>query len=179
MTAVVGLIDHQSNRILMGADRAINLYGKPVFLTNQPKVFKKSIGSRKMLMGVCGDALAVQFIHQSFILPPHEVGVDDYSYLSNIFSSHLALDLEEIGMPEFCLMLGYKGKLYRVEDDFYVGSYLGDYMAIGSGEPYSLGSLHSTNEIKALRPSIRVRMALEAATQFLPDVRPPYDILTL
>jgi hypothetical protein len=70
----------------------------------------------------------------------------------------------------------YKDKLYQISSDFQFGESIWKYDACGSGEDFALGSLHSTED-KIDDPVIRVRMALQAASQFSVGCAPPYYIL--
>ncbi|MFD0587695.1 hypothetical protein ACFQZE_06745 [Paenibacillus sp. GCM10027627] len=72
-------------------------------------------------------------------------------------------------------LFGYKDKLYQIESDYQVGESILGYDACGSGEEFALGSLHSTAKIED--PLIRIRMALQAASQFSVGCAPPYYII--
>jgi ATP-dependent protease HslVU (ClpYQ) peptidase subunit len=74
------------------------------------------------------------------------------------------------------LIIGIKGRIFIIEDDWQVTEYIHDYLAIGSGSPYALGSLYSTTD---LPPNERVQKALEAADQFSITVCQPFDYIVL
>ncbi len=48
-------------------------------------------------------------------------------------------------------------------------------MAEGSGGMFALGALHATKNLK--NPKIRMKMALEAATEFSMSVAPPFTYI--
>lgn len=72
-------------------------------------------------------------------------------------------------------LFGYKDQLYQIESDYQVGEPIEKYAACGSGEDFALGSLHSTKKIED--PIERIRMALQAATNYSVGVAPPYYII--
>ena len=75
-----------------------------------------------------------------------------------------------------CFLLGYKDKLYNVEDDYQVGESSDNYDACGSGVYFALGSLHSTED-SGLSPEKRIRLALQSASKFCVSVAAPYYIV--
>ena len=74
-------------------------------------------------------------------------------------------------------LLGVKCKLFRVDSDFQVSSYDGNYAACGSGEFISLGSLHTTRNFDD--PVERLTKALLAAESHNPFVRSPFHFVNI
>lgn len=70
------------------------------------------------------------------------------------------------------LIIGVGGRLFVMEEDFQVGEYQDDFIAIGSGYQFALGSLHSTRGNKS--PRVRLTKALHAASQYAVGVSPPF-----
>jgi ATP-dependent protease HslVU (ClpYQ) peptidase subunit len=62
-----------------------------------------------------------------------------------------------------------------MEEDFHIGETFVNYMAEGSGGAFALGSLHTTRNQK--NPKIRLKAALEAASEFTMSVSPPFTYL--
>lgn len=73
-------------------------------------------------------------------------------------------------------LVGVKDQLFEIDSDYQVGMSLNDYLAVGSGMEYALGSLHS-NYNTIMSPEEIITRALEASAHFNPFVRPPYTIL--
>ena len=71
-------------------------------------------------------------------------------------------------------LVGYKGKLFRVDSDYQVGMSMDGFDAVGCGEDIAKGSMFST---KGKHPRKRVLMALQAAERFSAGVRGPFKIL--
>ena len=72
-------------------------------------------------------------------------------------------------------IVGVCGRLFTVDEDFHVGENVVNYMAEGSGGQLALGALHATKNQK--NPRLRLKAALEAATEFNMSVAPPYTYI--
>lgn len=72
-------------------------------------------------------------------------------------------------------LIGIEGRIFTMEDDFHIGEAIVNYMAEGSGGAFALGSLHTTRNQK--NPKIRLKAALEAASEFTMSVSPPFTYL--
>jgi hypothetical protein len=72
-------------------------------------------------------------------------------------------------------MVGVCGRLFTIDEDFHVGENVVNYMAEGSGGAIALGALHATK--KQRNPRLRLKAALEAATEFNMCVAGPYTYI--
>src|SRR3546814_12347333 len=68
-------------------------------------------------------------------------------------------------------LVGFKGRLFEIADDYQVGESVSNFAACGCGHELALGSFFSTPKMKAVD---RVRLALEAAEAFSAGVRYPF-----
>jgi ATP-dependent protease HslVU (ClpYQ) peptidase subunit len=73
-------------------------------------------------------------------------------------------------------LVGVRGRLYSVFDDYQVGHAAECHDAVGSGGALALGSLHTTRSQPD--PMARARAALEAAAYYSTTVAPPFTIET-
>lgn len=73
-------------------------------------------------------------------------------------------------------LVGFRGRLFEVQDDYQVTESVNGYAAVGSGARIALGSLYATPH---LMPEQRIELALQAASQYDAYVRPPYLIQCL
>lgn len=71
-------------------------------------------------------------------------------------------------------LVGVRGKLYRIGDDFQIGRTDDGYTAVGCGADLALGSLHSTRRRSA---EARVNAALEAAAYHSAGVQGPFYLV--
>jgi ATP-dependent protease HslVU (ClpYQ) peptidase subunit len=76
-------------------------------------------------------------------------------------------------------LVGYKGVIYRIENDLQVGISRLNYEAVGCGEDFALGAFHVMAKYKEIKPKERVKRALQAATEFSAAVMPPFHIKVL
>ena len=74
------------------------------------------------------------------------------------------------------LLVGARGRLFRMCGDFQIAEPYNGFDAIGSGGPYALGALHATAKHE---PVARIRLALTTAETFTPNVRRPFTVCQL
>jgi hypothetical protein len=72
-------------------------------------------------------------------------------------------------------LVGIRGRLFRIEDDYQVGEALDGYNAVGCGDDVVKGALFAT---AGRPPAERIRTALEAAERWNNGVRGPFTILS-
>jgi ATP-dependent protease HslVU (ClpYQ) peptidase subunit len=72
-------------------------------------------------------------------------------------------------------IVGLEGRIFVVDEDFHVGENVVNYMAEGSGGMFALGALHATKNQK--NPKMRLKLALEAASEFSMSVAPPFTYI--
>ncbi len=65
--------------------------------------------------------------------------------------------------------------MFEIASDFQVGEVLKNYVSVGCGCSYALGSMYST-EKSSKDPKSRIVIALEAAQEFSAGVREPFII---
>jgi ATP-dependent protease HslVU (ClpYQ) peptidase subunit len=72
-------------------------------------------------------------------------------------------------------IVGLEGRIFTIDEDFHVGENIVNYMAEGSGGMFALGALHATKNQK--NPKLRIKAALEAASEFSMSVAPPFTYI--
>ena len=72
-------------------------------------------------------------------------------------------------------IVGVCGRLFTIDEDFHVGENVVNYMAEGSGGQIALGALYATKNQK--NPRLRLKAALEAASEFNMSVSAPYTYI--
>jgi hypothetical protein len=181
-TCIVGLI--HDNIIYMGADSAgVNSNFQRTIRVDE-KVFVKA----DMIFGFTSSFRMGQILRYSFSPPKQEIGEEDYTYLASRWIDALIECLKTKGFAKVhdnevsggFFLLGFNGKLYRIESDFQIGMGTNPYDAVGCGEPYALGALRTTeNRPEGWTPKERVIHALETAEHFSAGVKGPFIIKTL
>jgi hypothetical protein len=74
-------------------------------------------------------------------------------------------------------IVGVCGRIFTIDEDFHVGENIVNYMAEGSGGTIALGALYATKNQK--NPRVRLKLALEAASEFNMSVAPPFTYIQI
>jgi ATP-dependent protease HslVU (ClpYQ) peptidase subunit len=89
-------------------------------------------------------------------------------------SSGAAQETNKIEEQENHFIIGFKGRLFEIDEAYGVCEIKEEFIAIGSGTEYALGSLYTT---KGRDPEKRVIEALKASAHFCEGVRAPFHIV--
>lgn len=181
MTCIVGL--ETGTGVIIGGDRA-TVGGGTVRITGRPKVFR--LGN--IIVGSSGCGRVANILENSIELKGLEPSINSVmecvvhplkEILRNSGNLKISDNLETTDWADF--LIGIENCLFSVYSDFQVDRYECGYNAIGSGQDYALGSLHSTGFLLHSTDSLkahkyRVELALEAAASHCSTVRPPFDM---
>lgn len=173
MTCIAGVVS--DNRVYIAGERGVSDDSYIVIL-DRPKVWK--VGG--YIFGYAG-TFEGQHIQNNFIPPAVEGNVDKFMHskflkaLKDFYNEWgIATDKES----DLSLLIGVKGKLYEHESEgMTLISYDRDYHSIGSGAPYAMGSLYSTQKHKD--PKRRLTTAIECANDFSITCLGPVDIVSI
>lgn len=180
MTCIVGFIDRENKKIFIGADSA-GVGSYHIRTRKDSKVFIRD----PFIMGFTSSFRMGQLLMSDdrFNIRRQKEGESNYEYMVSAFIPAVQKLFKDGGFLESksdvlgggTFLVGYNGCLYEIQDDFQVAEYADDFMAIGCGEPYALGSLYTSSG------SIveRITKALECAEYFSSGVRRPFKILSL
>lgn len=185
MTCIVG-IEHATG-VFIGGDSALSSWA--VETLAQPKVFR--VG--KFVIGACGSARVLGLLQHAFLppKPPKDPAkLDRFMHLE--FVPALRACMAEHGAEKkeneittldgAAFLVGVRGRLFQVESDYQVNSRAYGYCAVGSGYQVALGALHAThpgNSGASVDAPDRLLLALTAAAEHNPYVRPPFTIEVL
>jgi len=179
MTCIVGFVDKQNN-VYIGGDSAGVGGGYSIRDREDPKVFRNG----NMIMGYTSSFRMGQLLRFKLKIPNQPKKMLDYEYMCTLFIDAVRKCLKDNGYSIIdknnekigVFLVGYKGKLYDIEEDLQVGVNRDQYNACGCGETYALGSLATNKEIDPIKVITR---ALEIAEKFSAGVRRPFKIITL
>ena len=188
MTCIVGLVDGGNGNIWMGGDSA-GVGGFDLRVRADEKVFIKD----KFIFGFTSSFRMGQILRYKLVIPPYYPEVDLYQYMVDNFIDAVRRCFKDSGYMKTkdtieeggTFLVGYRGTLFEIEDDFQVAVNVVPYNACGCGRDYALGSLATSEYMTASVPRMeeaaqgRVRKALEVAEQFSAGVRGPFHILKL
>lgn len=200
MTCIIGLIRNTEQEIhtFIGGD-SIGSGSNYLSHRKDGKVFKRKAGDHNYLFGFTSSYRMGQLIRYKLKIPSYKSG-DIFKYMVNNFVESLRKCLKDHGYSRVnsneesggTFIVGFRGRLFEIADDYQVAEVVNNYNAVGSGFQYALGSLFSTQSVcdeEALKfkkntskyPQLfseykRIEIALNAASYFTPTVGGPYDI---
>lgn len=158
----------------MGADSAASTERR-IDVCRDPKVFANG----DLLIGYVGSVRIGQVLREVFVAPA--IGRESVRrYMVAVLVPAVREVLLQEGCMDACggdalapgwLLVGARGRLFRMCGDFQIAEPYQRFDAIGTGGPFALGALHATAD---LTPRQRIRAALHTAETFTPNVRRPF-----
>jgi len=183
MTCIVG-IEHDKG-VYIGGDSA-GISGWTVDLRSDRKVFRNG----EFLFGIAGSFRMGNLLRYALVppIPPdHPADLDRYMVCDFIPAVRAILgeggqrkkesEVESTG-DDGTFLVGVRGRLFEVGNDFQVGRTVSRYCAIGSGSTVALGALFAIAP-EPMVPSERIAIALRAAEAHNIGVRAPFVIEVL
>lgn len=182
MTCIVGVVD--GDDVVLGGDSA-GVAGHHLMIGTAPKVFRNGL----FVMGYTTSFRMGQLLQYAFTPPDQEIETTVMEYMVTGFIPALRTCLSDGGFAKKdnnvesggTFLVGYRGRLFEIQDDFQVQEALCGYSVCGCGRDVALGSLHSTRAYSSADMPVRERifMALEAAQEFGSYVRGPFHHINL
>lgn len=177
MTAIVGLA--QNGRVYIGGDSA-GVSGLSLSVRADTKVFRTG----RYLFGFTTSFRMGQLIRYSFD-PPKPKG-DLEGFMATRFIDALRECLKAGGWARKendreeggTFLVGVRGHLFTIYDDYQVGRAADGFAAVGCGDDIALGALYATAGT-GLKPRKRLKVALRAAERFSGGVRGPFVYMSL
>lgn len=175
MTCIVGIVEQK--KVFIGADSA-GVAGMAVTSRKDSKVFK--VGD--FVIGCTSSFRMIQLLRFSLTPPKRHQDQDVYEYMCTVFIDAIRSCFKDGGYAELhdsaeqggTFLVGYAGRLFRIDSDYQVGESHDDFQSVGCGEPYALGALSIMD--KTLTAQYRVKKALEVAAYHSAGVRSPFVI---
>ena len=177
MTAIVGLA--RGGSVFIGGDSA-GVSGMNLAVRADTKVFRKG----RYLFGFTTSFRMGQLIRYSLALPTPKGDLD--SFMATKFVDALRNCLKSGGWARKeddreeggTFLVGVRGQLFAVYDDYQVGKAADGFAAVGCGDQIALGALYATAGT-GMKPRARIKVALGAAERFSAGVRSPFVCMTL
>lgn len=182
MTCIVGLV--KNGTVWLGGDSAATDGNMDRTIIKDPKVFVKG----EVGFGVCGSPKVMDALAHGMELPIQQDG-DDRSFLVTTLVPAIRDGLVKLdaagedkspfgGGPgitfEGEMLVGYRGKLYKLQGNFQLIHSADGYDTTGSGGTLAMGSLKATKKMS--NPRKRLLAALEASTSNA-GCAPPFVIV--
>jgi ATP-dependent protease HslVU (ClpYQ) peptidase subunit len=180
VTCIAGVVDQ--GQVFIGGDSAGVGPGWDLTVRADEKVFRNG----EFLFGFTTSFRMGQLLHHAFTPPKPREGQDPDGFMVTDFVDAVRTCLKSGGWAMKTndqesggtFVVGYRGRLYVIHDDYQVGRPVASYAAVGSGESFALGSLFTTAAHGAVEPERRVRLALAAAEAHSAGVRGPFLVLS-
>jgi ATP-dependent protease HslVU (ClpYQ) peptidase subunit len=182
LTCIIGVV--HEDKVYMGGDSA-GVGGYALIIRADEKVFQNG----PFLMGFTTSFRMGQLLWYSLSAPAHPFDgngqpIDTYKYMVTIFINAVRQCLKDGGYAstekgqEFggTFLVGYKGKLFMIQDNYQVAESVDNFQSVGCGDEIARGALCVTPD---LPPEQRIKLALEAAERYSAGVRGPFLIKEL
>lgn len=177
MTCIVGLVD--GNKVYMGGDSA-GVSGWNLCVRSDAKVFRNG----PMVFGFTTSFRMGQLLRYALEVPVRHDDVDVEKYMVTSFVDAVRNCLKSNGWASKSneheqggtFLVGYEGRLFRIEDDYQVGIPSDGFDACGCGEAFAVGVLCATSNMPARD---RVLLALQTAERRSAGVRAPFHVEVL
>lgn len=175
MTCIVGIKTPKG--LYIGGDSAVSS-GNLVQILEDPKVWQRG----QFIIGFAGSLRVGQIVKYKMKIPPINKR-EPTQYMVTGFVDAMRKVLKKAGASrednkeeeqDNQFLIGFKGRLFEIDEAYGVCEVGDEYVAIGSGTEYALGSLHTS---KGQPPEKRIKAALEAAAYFCDGVRPPFYVV--
>lgn len=180
MTCIVGLVDKASGKVFIGADGVAVAESGTVSAYTDEKLIKGG----NFIIGVAGSPRIAQLVRYQLAYPDYNrnvYGDNVHHYIATEFVDALRVILDnEKNKDEFkesntCFMIGFKGRLFQIHNNFVVKEDTCGYDAMGIDPSIALGVLWTTRD-RELPPESRIELALEATKFHNAFVQRPFII---
>ena len=173
LTCIVGLVNN--GNVYIGGDSA-GVDSTSICIRKDKKVFVNG----PFIMGFTNSFRMGQLLQFKFS-PPDQTCSDDFEFMVTDFIDKVKecfiingflFDKDDSMSGAF--LVGYKSNLYIIDIDFQVGMVNTPFYSVGCGADLALGAMYAT---QGKKPEQRIKIALEAASEFSSGVAPPFNIV--
>lgn len=178
MTCIVGYLDKKNKIVTIGGDSA-GVSDLNIIIRKDKKVFR--VGD--FVIGCTSSFRMIQLLRFSF-KPPEIKSKSIYQYMCTDFINEVKECFKNGGYLQKyedgddkggTFLVGYKNRLFKVDNDFQVAESSNGIDAIGCGSDYALGALYSLSK-QDITARQKVVKSLEAAAFFSAGVCKPFVI---
>ena len=166
-------------RSILGADSA-GTAGYDRTIRKDRKVFTNG----ELIFGFTSSFRMGQLLEFNLSPPPINEGQEAYNYAVKSLIPAIRDTLRSGGYTSTnngreeggIFLVGFRGRLFRIDSDFQVGESAINVESVGCGEAYALGAMHA---LKEAEPMERLQAGLEAAATFSAGVAGPFHFVEL
>jgi len=172
MTCIVGLV--HGAKVYIGGDSA-GVGGYSLTVRADRKVFRNG----DFVMGFTTSFRMGQLLRHALVPPKRYPDADIDKFMVTDFVNAVRDCLKSGGYAERhneaehggVFLVGYAGRLFRIDRDYQVGEAADGFDAVGCGHELAQGAMYAN---RTGEPLERLRVALEAAERFSAGVRGPF-----
>ena len=176
MTCIIGYID-KNKKLWMGAD-SVGATDSMKTRRKDTKLFR----NKDFLIGYTSSFRMGQLLRFKWN-PPKQHNKSDYKYMCTDVIDSIRICLKENGYAKIqnneeeigTFLIGYKNKLYKIEEDLQVEECIDNFNACGSGVYFAIGALNILSKLNLSALEI-CKKTLETASKFNPFVGKPFVI---
>lgn len=146
MTCIIGVVNKKNNNVIIAGDSA-GSNGTNLTIRKDEKVFKNG----DFIIGCTSSFRMIQLLRFSF-KPPELKDKDIYEYMCTDFIDAVRECFKKGGyLQKYSdgdekggqFLVGYRDRLFKIEDDFQVAENLNGIDCAGCGQDFALGALHA------------------------------------
>lgn len=177
MTCIVGIAHH--GQVILGADSA-GTGGTDQRIRRDRKVFVNG----ELIFGFTSSFRMGQLLEFNLTPPSIIEGQEPFSYAVRALVPAIRDALKAGGFSKIdsgretggVFLVGFRGRLFTIYEDFQVGEDLGSIASVGCGDAYALGAMHA---LSSADPMVRLQAGLDAAATFSAGVAGPFHFVEL
>lgn len=177
MTCIVGMA--KDGKVFIGGDSAGSA-GYDLTVRADTKVFRRG----PFLLGFTSSFRMGQLLRYKLKVPRHPDKMADHRFMATLFIDSVRECLKEGGFAKKeneveeggTFLVGYRGRIYTVHDDYQVGEPSDGFAAVGCGEQIAHGALYVAGKM-GLAPRESLMAALRASERFSGGVRGPFKVV--
>jgi ATP-dependent protease HslVU (ClpYQ) peptidase subunit len=173
------MVNKIDNNVIIGGDSAASA-GSLINIRKDPKVFKNG----EFIIGCTTSFRMMQLLRYSFN-PPNINDKELFEYMVTDFVEEVRECFKRGGFEQKFtdgdekggqFLVGYKDRLFLIDNDYQVGENIDGIDALGCGQQYAFGALHVLKNVN-ISVNKKIKMALDASSYYSTGVEPPYIIL--
>lgn len=181
MTCIVGMVDKLNKKVYIGGDSA-GVDDNEIVVRKDVKVFK----NKDFIIGGTSSFRMIQLLRFSF-KPPKINKKDIYKYMCTDFIDKVRECFYDGGYLQSykngdelggVFLVGYKDRLFYIDEDFQVGESKVGYDTIGCGRDYAKGAITALIKYGNLTTKEIVKTSLKISSEHSTSVCGPYNIIS-
>lgn len=177
MTVIAAFVE--GDTVWMGGDSA-GVSGWDMTVRADQKVFRNG----PMVFGFTSSFRMGQVLRYALTVPTHHPDVDTDKYMVTTFIDAVRECLKTSGFARKnneaeaggTFLVGYRGRIYQIDDDYQVGLSVDPFDAVGCGHAYAKGALYASQHLTG---HDRMHLVLHAVERHSAGVRGPFHVVSL